>query len=256
MKNLTRREFGTGCCRYHRRRPRLSLHARGSPSRKLIPQAGSFRRAFSGAAPPPPTRSKAQPTKTAAAPPSGTSSPTPPAITANGDTGDVADDSYHLYKEDIRLLKNLGVATYRMSISWSRIFPNGPASPIPRDSTTTTASSTSCWPTKSRLTSPSSIGICPQALPGRLAVARHRKGLRRIRRLRHQTPRRPRPPLDDDQRVRLLHRPRLQGRPLCPRPQAAAGPGQPGAPQRHSGPRPRRPGHPRQHPQRNPGGPR
>ena len=48
-----------------------------------------------------------------------------PGITANGDTGDVADDSYHLYKEDIRLLKNLGVATYRMSISWSRIFPTG-----------------------------------------------------------------------------------------------------------------------------------
>ncbi len=48
-----------------------------------------------------------------------------PGITANGDTGDVADDSYHLYKEDVRLLKNLGVATYRMSISRSRVFPNG-----------------------------------------------------------------------------------------------------------------------------------
>ena len=32
-----------------------------------------------------------------------------PGKTHDGDTGDVADDSYHLYKEDVRLLKNLGV---------------------------------------------------------------------------------------------------------------------------------------------------
>ncbi|MDR3792713.1 MAG: GH1 family beta-glucosidase [Terracidiphilus sp.] len=48
-----------------------------------------------------------------------------PGKTFNGDTGDVADDSYHRYKEDVRLLKNLGVQTYRMSLSWSRIFPTG-----------------------------------------------------------------------------------------------------------------------------------
>ncbi len=48
-----------------------------------------------------------------------------PGKTHNGDTGDVADDSYHLYKEDVRLLKNLGVGGYRMSISWSRVFPEG-----------------------------------------------------------------------------------------------------------------------------------
>ena len=43
-----------------------------------------------------------------------------PGKTHNGETGDVADDSYHLYKEDVRLLKNLGVSTYRMSM-WSRV---------------------------------------------------------------------------------------------------------------------------------------
>ena len=45
--------------------------------------------------------------------------------TYHGETGDVADDSYHLYKEDIQLLKNLGVSVYRMSISWSRVIPDG-----------------------------------------------------------------------------------------------------------------------------------
>jgi beta-glucosidase len=55
-----------------------------------------------------------------------------PGKTFQGDTGDVADDSYHLYKEDVKLLKALGVSTYRMSISWSRIFPNGTGQPNPK----------------------------------------------------------------------------------------------------------------------------
>ena len=55
-----------------------------------------------------------------------------PGKTFQGETGDVADDSYHLYKEDIRLLKNLGATVYRMSISWSRVFPDGIGKPNPR----------------------------------------------------------------------------------------------------------------------------
>ncbi|HEY3740505.1 MAG TPA: GH1 family beta-glucosidase [Bryobacteraceae bacterium] len=47
-----------------------------------------------------------------------------PGKTFHGETGDVADDSYHLYKEDIQLLKNLGTTVYRFSISWSRVFPD------------------------------------------------------------------------------------------------------------------------------------
>ena len=39
--------------------------------------------------------------------------------------GDVADDSYHKYVEDIDLLKKLGANAYRFSISWSRILPDG-----------------------------------------------------------------------------------------------------------------------------------
>ena len=52
-----------------------------------------------------------------------------PGKTFEGQTGDVADDSYHLYKEDVQLLKGLGVAMYRMSLSWSRIFPSGSGQP-------------------------------------------------------------------------------------------------------------------------------
>ena len=48
-----------------------------------------------------------------------------PGKVANGDTGDVACDSYHRYPEDIALLKALGVKAYRFSIAWSRIFPEG-----------------------------------------------------------------------------------------------------------------------------------
>ena len=52
-----------------------------------------------------------------------------PGKVANGDTGDVACDSYHRYAEDTRLLKDLGVGAYRMSIAWSRIFPEGRGKP-------------------------------------------------------------------------------------------------------------------------------
>jgi len=48
---------------------------------------------------------------------------------ADGKTGDVACDSYHRYKEDTQLLKGLGARAYRMSIAWSRIFPEGRGQP-------------------------------------------------------------------------------------------------------------------------------
>src|ERR1700751_4050381 len=52
-----------------------------------------------------------------------------PGKTYQGETGDVADDSYHRYKEDVQLLKALGVKGYRFSIAWPRVFPDGTGQP-------------------------------------------------------------------------------------------------------------------------------
>lgn len=43
----------------------------------------------------------------------------------NGDTGNIACDHYHRYKDDLALLKELNVNAYRFSISWPRILPRG-----------------------------------------------------------------------------------------------------------------------------------
>ena len=43
----------------------------------------------------------------------------------NGDNLDVACDHYHLYPQDVRMMADLGIKNYRMSIAWPRIFPNG-----------------------------------------------------------------------------------------------------------------------------------
>ncbi|ALN86198.1 beta-galactosidase [Lysobacter capsici] len=48
-----------------------------------------------------------------------------PGMTLNGDTGDVACDHYRRWKEDVKLMKELGLQAYRFSVSWSRILPEG-----------------------------------------------------------------------------------------------------------------------------------
>ena len=48
-----------------------------------------------------------------------------PGRTYHGETGDVACDHYHRYKEDVALMKALGMKAYRFSISWPRILAAG-----------------------------------------------------------------------------------------------------------------------------------
>jgi beta-glucosidase len=48
-----------------------------------------------------------------------------PGNVQRGDTGDIACDSYHRYREDVALMASLGVNAYRFSISWPRVLPGG-----------------------------------------------------------------------------------------------------------------------------------
>ncbi|GGM00940.1 GH1 family beta-glucosidase [Nakamurella endophytica] len=48
-----------------------------------------------------------------------------PGRTLNGDTGDVADDHYHRWAEDIEHISRLGLRAYRFSIAWPRVQPGG-----------------------------------------------------------------------------------------------------------------------------------
>ena len=48
-----------------------------------------------------------------------------PGRTDKGDTGDIACDHYHRFKEDVQLMADMGISAYRFSISWSRVQPDG-----------------------------------------------------------------------------------------------------------------------------------
>jgi len=55
-----------------------------------------------------------------------------PGNVRGGDTGDVACDSYHRYREDVALLASLGLNAYRFSISWPRVQPGGRGAANPK----------------------------------------------------------------------------------------------------------------------------
>jgi beta-glucosidase len=48
-----------------------------------------------------------------------------PGKVVDGDTGDVADDHYHRYREDVGLMADLGVSHYRFSLAWPRLQHDG-----------------------------------------------------------------------------------------------------------------------------------
>jgi beta-glucosidase len=48
-----------------------------------------------------------------------------PGAVRDGDTGDVADDHYHRWQQDVALMAGLGIAAYRFSIGWPRVQPGG-----------------------------------------------------------------------------------------------------------------------------------
>ena len=48
-----------------------------------------------------------------------------PGKVLNGDNGDVADDHYHRWADDVALIKGLGLQAYRFSLAWPRIQPGG-----------------------------------------------------------------------------------------------------------------------------------
>ncbi|KAM0885660.1 hypothetical protein ACQ4PT_030182 [Festuca glaucescens] len=50
---------------------------------------------------------------------------TRPGDITDGRNGDAADDHYHRYMEDVEIMHDLGVNSYRFSISWARILPRG-----------------------------------------------------------------------------------------------------------------------------------
>ena len=55
-----------------------------------------------------------------------------PGKIADGSNADVALDHYHRYKEDVGLMKALGATSYRFSIAWPRVFPEGRGTPNPK----------------------------------------------------------------------------------------------------------------------------
>jgi beta-glucosidase len=106
----------------------------------------------------------------------------------NNDNGDVADDHYHRYQDDVRSMKELGATAYRFSISWPRIFPRGTGAPNPKGLDfydrlldNLLANGVAPFPTLYHWD-------LPQALQDRggWETARHRRGIRGLCRLRRR----------------------------------------------------------------------
>ena len=109
-----------------------------------------------------------------------------PGRVANGDTGDVADDHYHRFRDDVALMADLGLTSYRFSVAWPRITAHRPtARPVNAEglafySTLVDTLLAAGISPPSR----STTGTCPQALEdaGGWAERDTRRAVRRVRR--------------------------------------------------------------------------
>jgi beta-glucosidase len=48
-----------------------------------------------------------------------------PGNVRNGESGAIADDHYHRYREDVALMRDIGLSAYRFSVAWPRVMPEG-----------------------------------------------------------------------------------------------------------------------------------
>src|SRR5215213_2805771 len=55
-----------------------------------------------------------------------------PGKIADNSNADHAADHYHRYKDDVRLVRDMGASAYRFSIAWPRVFPEGDGTPTPK----------------------------------------------------------------------------------------------------------------------------
>ncbi len=162
-----------------------------------------FPRASCGARRPRPTRSRARRSPTAPARRIWHRFSHTPGLVHGGETGDVACDHYRRFREDVALMRDLGLTAYRFSIAWGRVLPEG------------TGRGQRAGP---RLLSPAGRraprgrhraggDALPLGPPGgarrsrRLAQPRRRGVVRRVRARRVPRPRRPRPDVGDAERA-------------------------------------------------------
>ena len=166
----------------------------------------------------------------------------------DGSTGDVSADHYHRYKEDIALMKAMGAQTYRFSIAWPRLFPDGSGALNAKGLAFYDRLVDALLEAGHRAV-PHALSLGPAAGAagqGRLADARHRAGARRLRGRSRAAAERPGQPLLHAQRDVDLRRAGLPRGHLRARAEARPGRAQPGAASRGAGAWPRRAGDPRQ----------
>ena len=109
--------------------------------------------------------------------------------------GDRANEHYHRYKEDVRLIRDLGVKAYRFSIAWPRVFPEGTGAPNPKGLDFYNRLIDELLGKRHRaLRDAVSLGPAAGAAGPRrrLAIQRHLEGVRGLCRLCRRAPERPR----------------------------------------------------------------